>query len=251
MGPSPADHLAPWGLMGTTGELWTCRLGTIGWDEALAMQEHVRDRRQRDEIADTLLLLEHPPTVTLGRRTEPGDLIAGREHLIALGIDVFDADRGGRITCHEPGQLVGYPIMRTDDVTEFVRRIERAMISALLESSVSAHTRDGLTGVWCEDRKIGSIGIHVQRSVTTHGFSINSDNDLSTFGNVVPCGLPDVQMTSIALEGGDAGVACLRHRIGDAFAAEHGLRQRLVSPARLGIEAPIAAAVPCAHKVAA
>lgn len=237
--------------MGTNAELWTCRLGTLGWDDALALQEQLRELRQRNEIADTLLLLEHPPTVTLGRRTEPEDVPAGIGHLVASGIEVFEADRGGRVTCHEPGQLVGYPIMRTTDVTGFVRRMERAMIAALRESGVTAQTREGLTGVWCEDRKIGSIGIHVQREVTTHGFSINADNDLSTFREVVPCGLPGVEMTSIALEGGESGVGCLRHRIGAAFAAEHGLRQRLVSTSRLGIEAPPAAALPCAHKVAA
>jgi lipoate-protein ligase B len=237
--------------MGNVSELWTCRLGTVAWAEAFAIQEAVRDLRQLDEVPDTLLLVEHPATVTLGRRADESEIPAGREWLASRGIEVFDADRGGRVTCHEPGQLVGYPIMRTDDVTEFVRKMERAMITALAESGVSAQTRSGLTGVWCDQRKIGSIGIHVQRGVTTHGFSINAENNLSTFGEVVPCGLPDVQMTSITLEGGDGGINCLRHRVGHAFAAEHGLRQRLVSPQRLGISAPIARAVQCAPKVAA
>jgi lipoyl(octanoyl) transferase len=226
-------------------ELWTCRLGTVPWADALAMQESVRDLRQANLIPDTLLLLEHPPTVTLGRRADESEIPAGREHLKLRGIAVHDADRGGRITCHEAGQLVGYPIMRTTDVTEFVRRIERAIVAALAESGVEAGTSEGLTGVWCEDRKIGSIGIHVQKGVTTHGFAINCDNDLETFQAVVPCGLPGVEMTSIVKEGGEGGVACLRHRVGTAFAGEHGLRQRLVSPARLGLTAPIATADPC------
>lgn len=232
-------------------EIWTCRLGTVAWADALAMQEHVRDLRQQDLIPDTLLLVEHPPTVTLGRRAEESEIPAGRELLGLRGIAVHDADRGGRITCHEPGQLVGYPIMRTTDVTEFVRKMERAMITALSESGVEAQTREGLTGVWCDDRKIGSIGIHVQKGVTTHGFAINCDNDLETFSEVVPCGLPGVEMTSIEKEGGEAGVACLRHRIGQAFAREHGMRQRLVSPARLGLVAPIAMADPCKPVVSA
>lgn len=226
-------------------ELWTCRLGEVPWVDALAMQERVRDLRQQELIPDTLLLVEHPPTVTLGRRAEESEIPAGREQLSLRGIAVHDADRGGRITCHEPGQLVGYPIMRTTDVTEFVRKMERAIITALAESGVEAKTRDGLTGVWCEDRKIGSIGIHVQKGVTTHGFAINCDNDLETFQAVIPCGLPGVEMTSIEKEGGEAGVACLRHRVGQAFSSEHGLRQRLVSPQRLGMVAPIAKADPC------
>jgi len=237
--------------MSATGELWTCRLGEVAWRDALAAQERVRSLRQLGEIPDVLLLLEHPPTVTLGRRAEETELPAGRDWLRSQGIEVHDADRGGRVTCHEPGQLVGYPIMRTDDVTGFVRAIERATITALEESGVEAATRDGLTGIWCDARKIGSIGIHVQRGVTTHGFAINCDNDLSTFAEVVPCGLPGVEMTSIAREGGEGGVACLQRRVGHAFASEHGLRQRLVSPARLGIDAPLAAAGRCAEAVAA
>ncbi len=226
-------------------ELWTCRLGTIAWDEALAIQEKVRDARQQDEIADTLLLVEHPPTVTVGRRSEASDIPGGSDRLAAAGIAFHEADRGGRVTCHEAGQLVGYPVMRIDDVHDFVRAMERAMIQALAESGVTASTREGLTGVWCEDRKIGSIGIHVQRGVTTHGFSINCDNDLSTFSHVVACGIPDVEMTSIALEGGEASTACMRKRVGSAFAKQFGLRQRLVSPARLDVQGAIAPGEPC------
>lgn len=232
-------------------ELWTCRLGTIAWDEALSMQESLRQARQEDLIEDTLLLVEHPPTVTLGRRTEESDVPGGTPRLEALGIAVHTADRGGRVTCHEPGQLVGYPIMRIGDVHDFVRRMELAMIEALSQSEVAAHTREGLTGVWCEDRKIGSIGIHVQRSVTTHGFSINCENDLSTFSHVVPCGIPDVEMTSVSIEGGEGSTSCMRKRIGIAFANQFGLRQRLVSPARLGIDGAIAPGEPCKVAVTA
>lgn len=237
--------------MSPTAELWTCRLGTVAWSDALRIQELVRSLRQQGELPDVLLLLEHPPTVTLGRRAEEGEIPAGREWLRSRGIAVHDADRGGRVTCHEPGQLVGYPIMRTDDVVGFVRSIERATIGALAQSGVTATTREGLTGIWCAERKIGSIGIHVQRGVTTHGFAINCDNDLSTFDEVVPCGLPGVEMTSIALEGGESGIDCLRRRVGHAFASEHALRQRLVSPARIGFEAPLATASPCAPAVVA
>jgi len=236
----------------STPELWTCRLGQIGWSDALAMQEQLRDARQQDLIPDTLLLLEHPPTVTLGRRADESEVPAGRQSLAASGISVYDADRGGRATCHEPGQLVGYPIMHTTDVTTFVRRIENALIEGIAECGVESSTREGLTGVWCEDRKIASIGIHVQRGVTTHGFAINSENNLETFNSVVPCGLPGVVMTSIENEGGDGSLACLRQHIGHAFAGQHKLRQRLVSPGQLGLtDAVIAPSTPCRTKVAA
>ena len=231
-------------------ELWTCRLGTIAWADALVIQGQLREARQLGQLPDMLLLLEHPPTVTLGRRAEASEMPAGQQWLEANGIAVHKTDRGGRITCHEPGQLVGYPIMQTTDVVDFVRKMERSMITALAQSGVSAEVREGLTGVWCGERKIGSIGIHVQRGVTTHGFSINCCNDLSTFQQVVPCGLPGVEMTSVALEGGEPGTACMRQRVGHAFATEHGLRQRLVSPERLSISAPVAPAVACGPKVA-
>lgn len=237
--------------MANNGELWTLRLGTIPWIEAMEIQERIRALRQADRIADTLILLEHPPTVTLGRRSGPADLPRDRAELEAAGVAVHQTDRGGRLTCHEPGQLVAYPIMRTDDVVGFVRSLERTMIGALAGSGVTAGTRDGLTGVWCGERKIGSIGIHVQRGVTTHGFAINCDNDLGTFEGTVPCGLPDVEMTSIAREGGDAGIACLRHRVGHALASEHGLRQRLIGPARVGIEARIAPVTACREAIPA
>ena len=233
------------------GERWTLRLGTVPWDEARAIQERLRDLRQANEIADTLILLEHPPTVTLGRRSEADDLPEARADLETQGIAVHDADRGGKLTCHEPGQLVAYPIVRVTDVVGFVRSLERTIVESLAESGVSSSTREGLTGVWCGERKIGSIGIHVQREVTTHGFSINCDNDLSTFSGVVPCGLPDVEMTSIAREGGDSGIASLRHRVGFAFAREQGLRQRLITPARVGITAPLASVTPCPEPVGA
>lgn len=214
-------------------ELRTCWLGTLPWDEALSTQESVRDARQADAIEDTVLLLEHPPTVTLGRRSEPGEIHGSRSNLEELGVAVHEADRGGKATAHEAGQLVGYPVMRVEDVHGFVRKLENAIIEALGESGVRAGTRDGLTGVWCGERKIASIGIHVQRGVATHGFSINCENDLSTFSLITACGIPGVQMTSVALEGGESCTDCMRKRVGFALARQFGRRQRIVSPARL------------------
>ena len=220
-------------------ELWVCQLGRLPYAEALALQEEVRSRRQRDEIPDTLLLLEHPPVYTRGRRTLPADLPMGEDWYRLQGIDVHDVDRGGRVTYHGPGQIVGYPIMRIGDVVEYLRVMERAMIAALGDEGVEAQIRDGLTGVWADDRKIGSIGVHVQRGVTTHGFAVNVDCDLQPFEWIVPCGIDNVRMTSLYKETGRLdGMPCFRKRVAWRFADAYGLRQRIVSPERLRAPVP-------------
>jgi lipoyl(octanoyl) transferase len=160
------------------------------------------------------------------------------------GIEVEETDRGGQVTYHGPGQLVGYPIMLIDDVLAYVRTMERALIAALADEQVEAEIREGLTGVWVEDRKIGSIGVHVSRGVTTHGFAINVDNDLQPFEWIVPCGIENVRMTSLYKERGLAPaplMKCFRKRVAWRFAEAYGLRQRLVSPERL-LGAPVASA---------
>ena len=220
-------------------ELWVANLGTVEYREAYAIQERVRDRRQADEIPDALLLVEHPPVYTRGRRTGPGELPMGEDWYRAQGIDVVDADRGGKVTYHGPGQLVGYPIMRTDDVLAFVRTMERALVAALADEDLEARVRTDegpdYTGVWVGERKIASIGIHVAKGVTTHGFAVNVQNDLQPFEWVVPCGLSNVRMTSLLKESGRTGdvMPCFRKRAAFRFAEAHGLRQRLVSPERL------------------
>src|SRR4051795_10249159 len=218
-------------------ELWVTNLGTVEYREAYAIQERVRDARQADAIPDTLLLVEHPPVYTRGRRTGPGELPMGADWYRAQGIDVADADRGGRVTYHGPGQLVGYPIMRTDDVPGFVHAMESAIVAALAEEGVEAQTRPGreFTGVWVGERKIASIGIHVNRGVTTHGFAVNVQNDLQPFEWVVPCGLEGVRMTSLLRETGRSGevMRCFKKRMAFRFSEAHGRRQRLVSAARL------------------
>jgi lipoyl(octanoyl) transferase len=211
-------------------ELWVTHLGLVDYRDAYALQERVRAARQADTIPDTLLLLEHPPVYTRGRRSSPADVP------LDLGVDVVDVDRGGKVTYHGPGQLVGYPIMRTDDVIVYVRTMEQAIVSALGEAGVEAHARpeDGpdYTGVWVGDEKIASIGVHVAKGVTTHGFAVNVDNDLEPFYRVVACGLPDVLMTRLETE----SLRCFRKRMAYAFAQAHGLRQRLISPSRLQAE---------------
>ncbi|HTA33353.1 MAG TPA: lipoyl(octanoyl) transferase LipB [Solirubrobacteraceae bacterium] len=227
---------------GSRDELWVCHLGVVRYRDALAVQQQLCARRQADELPDTLLLLEHPPVYTRGRRSEAEDLPLGEDFYRAKGIDVEASDRGGRLTYHGPGQLVGYPIMRIDDVHRYLRSMEDAIIVALAGAGVNARSRhdEGIdyTGVWVQERKIASIGVHVSRGVTTHGFAVNVDNDLDPFTWVVACGLPDVAMTSIAQEtaGAGEGLACFRKRVAFSFAEAHGRRQRLVSPTRLGID---------------
>ena len=210
-------------------ELWTCHLGSVEYREAVALQERLRERVQAGELPDLLLLLEHPPVYTTGRRSEPGELPVGGD------IEVVETDRGGKLTYHGPGQLVGYPIMRVPNVRAFVETMERALVAAIGAAGVDAHVRAGreYTGVWVEDRKIASIGIHVSRRVSMHGFAVNVDNDLAPFGDVIACGLPDVRMTSLAAEGSSEGIDCFRKRAGHAFAQAYGMRQRIVTRQRM------------------
>jgi lipoyl(octanoyl) transferase len=221
----------------TAQELRVANLGVVEYGEALALQESVRAARQADEVGDTLLLLEHHPVYTRGKRTEPGELPMGEDWYRAQGIDVVDVDRGGRVTYHGPGQLVGYPIMRIEDVVEFLRVMERAIIAALADEGIDAQIREGLTGVWVEDRKIASIGIHVARGVTTHGFAVNVSNDLQPFEWVTPCGIEGVRMTSVCKETGRGdSLACFRKRMAWRFAEAYGRRQRIVSEHRLRLQ---------------
>ena len=214
------------------GELWTCHLGRVDYRDAVALQERLRERVHAGELPDLLLLLEHPPVYTTGRRSEPGELP------VTDKIDVVETDRGGKLTYHGPGQLVGYPIMHVPNVRAFVEDMEAALITALRQAGVAAATREGrdYTGVWVEDRKIASIGIHVSRRVSMHGFAVNVDNDLAPFGDVIACGLPDVRMTSLQAEGAAEGIECFRKRAAHAFARQYGLRQRIVTPTRLEAE---------------
>jgi lipoate-protein ligase B len=211
-------------------ELWTCHLGTVDYREAVALQERLRARVQAGDLPDLLLLLEHPPVYTTGRRSEAGELPVGGE------IDVVETERGGKLTYHGPGQLVGYPIMHVPNVRAFVETMEGALVAALAEAGVPAAIREGreFTGVWVGERKIASIGIHVSRRVSMHGFAVNVDNDLEPFERVVACGLPGVRMTSLCQEGAAEGIDCFRKRAAHAFAQAFGRRQRIVTPRRIG-----------------
>ena len=206
-----------------SGEILVVRCGTVPYAEAWEMQRRLAERRQKEEIGDVLLLLEHPPVYTRGRRSQPEELPMGASWYEAQGIEVLDTDRGGLVTYHGPGQLVAYPIVQLrgygGDVHEYVRGLERMMTGAIGKAGVRAGTIEGLTGVWVGTRKIGSIGLHVSRGVTTHGLAINVNNDLQPFEWVVPCGIEGVAMTSLTRElGAEQDLAAFAATVVDSYA---------------------------------
>jgi lipoyl(octanoyl) transferase len=212
-------------------DVWVVRAGLIPYERARLLQRRLEDARIAREVPDMMLLLEHPPVYTRGRRSTADGLPMGEDWYRAKGIEVCDTDRGGRVTYHGPGQLVGYPIVSLkpydNDVHDYIRRLERTMITALAEWQVEAGLIPGLTGVWTpERRKIGSIGVHVNRGVTTHGFAINVDNDLEPFEWIVPCGIESCQMTSLARElGAEPDLDTFATTIGERFGEVYGRAQ--------------------------
>jgi lipoyl(octanoyl) transferase len=236
--------------MASAPELWVCSLGTLEYREGLALQERAQAARQAGAIPDTMLLLEHWPVYTRGRRSAPGELPMGEDWYRMQGIDIVETNRGGKVTYHGPGQLVGYPIIGVEDVLGYVRTLEQGLVAALADEDITARARpqDGpdYTGVWVDDRKIASIGVHVARGVTTHGFAVNVENDLQPFSFIVPCGLDGVAMTSLIKETGrgEGQMRCFRKRVAYRVAQALGHRQRIVTPARL--EAAIGAALSAA-----
>lgn len=219
------------------GELWVVNLGQVDYDEALDLQRRVRDARASGIVPDTLLLLEHPPVYTRGRRSGDDELTRDADWYRQQGIAIRDVDRGGKVTYHGPGQLVGYPIVSTEifdrDVKALVNSIEQALIRALFEEGVEAHTDPAAHGVFSGTAKIASIGLHISGNITTHGFMVNVDNDLTPFEWINACGI-GARATSIAEVTGNIGrMRCFRKRVAHQLAINFGARQRLVSPARL------------------
>lgn len=249
-----------------SAEILVVRCGIVPYEEAREAQLRLQGARQRGEVADVLLVLEHPPVYTRGRRSTPEELPMGAEWYERQGIEVRDADRGGRVTYHGPGQLVAYPIVSLrpygDDVHEYVRRLERVMIEALAEHGVEAGLIEGLTGVWTHPprrrasnvhmvdvsgpstsgaRKIGSIGVHVSRGVTTHGLAVNVSNDLQPFEWIVPCGIEGVAMTSLARElGAPQELGAFADTLVARFGAVYDRSPVAADPADLGLELPAA-----------
>ncbi|MEO5588589.1 MAG: lipoyl(octanoyl) transferase LipB, partial [Gemmatimonadaceae bacterium] len=186
-------------------ELWIARLGRMGYQEALEFQRSVaRSRITGDIPQDVLLLVEHQPVLTLGRLTKGKNLISSPEFLATKGIEVFEVERGGDVTFHGPGQLVGYPIIdlkrHRRDLHWYLRAVEEAIIVALADFGICGERSTGFTGVWTNGRKIASIGVHARDWVTWHGFALNVATDLTYFDLIVPCGIDGVEMTSVQKE---------------------------------------------------
>jgi lipoyl(octanoyl) transferase len=233
-------------------EVLVVRCGLVPYEEGRVAQRWLREARQEGEIADVLLLLEHPPVYTRGRRSSEEELPMRRQWYEMQGIEVHDTDRGGRVTYHGPGQLVAYPIVSLkpygDDVHEYVRRLERVAIGALAEHEVEAETIEGLTGVWTMGeppgspgpdaaRKIGSIGVHVSRGVTTHGMAVNVNNDLQPFEWVVPCGIENCRVTSLSRElGAEQDLGAFAETVVQRFAETYGRVPVPTEPAALGLD---------------
>lgn len=180
-------------------------LGRRPYGEVLDLQRELcRQRVAGESGEDILLLVEHDPVVTLGRGTRAESLPLSRSELEGRGVEVFEVERGGDVTFHGPGQLVGYPVLdlrqHREDLHWYLRRLEAGLIGALKRLGVLAAPNPGLTGVWAGGRKIASIGIHVKQWVTFHGFALNVTTDLSYFDLIVPCGIKDVMMTSVSRE---------------------------------------------------
>ena len=179
------------------------RLGTIGYQAALDLQAQLVERRKQGLIPDQLLLLEHPPVITLGVRTrnDRSHVLESEAALAARGVGLFETGRGGDVTYHGPGQLVGYPIvdLKPDrcDVHRYVRDLEEVLIRAVDAFGVRAGRIEGLTGIWVGDQKLAAIGVRISRWVTSHGFALNVNTDLSHFGLIVPCGITDKGVTSL------------------------------------------------------
>lgn len=183
-------------------------LGTVEYLRARAMQDTLVERVHDGDSPNTLLLLEHPHVYTRGRLSRDEHLLSPEAELAAAGIPVHDTDRGGQITYHGPGQVVGYPVINLRRWSlgplQYVRTLEQAIVDTLADFGIDAHTEQGLTGVWTPGGKIAAIGVKISRGVAFHGFAINVDTDLSWFSHIVPCGISDRAVTSMAAELGEA-----------------------------------------------
>jgi lipoyl(octanoyl) transferase len=242
-----------------SSEVLVVRCGLVPYDEALVAQRWLRDAREDGSVPDVLLLLEHPPVYTRGRRSAPEELPMAEEWYAMQGIELRETDRGGQVTYHGPGQLVAYPIVDLraygDDVHEYVRRLERVAIAALADNSVDAATIEGLTGIWVptegqEDEgaapangsqpraaKIGSIGVHVSRGVTTHGMAVNVNNDLRPFEWIVPCGIEGCRVTSLSRErGAEQDLDAFAETVAARYAEVYERMPARATPAELGLD---------------
>ena len=200
-------------------------LGQIEYRRAWALQAALVESRKQARIGDTVLLLEHPHVYTLGRRGRMADVLLDRDALASAGVAVHEVDRGGEVTYHGPGQLVGYPIMDIRGLggpSRYVRALEAALIEALASYGVEGHRQQGMPGVWVgepgNERKIAAIGLRVSRGVSSHGFALNVSTDLAYFEHIIACGVPDLRVTSLELErGGTVDAEAVRSTVAQSL----------------------------------
>ena len=233
--PSPESRLLFWSFV-----------GRVPYGEADELQGQLKERVRQTRAGDFLLLLEHPNVFTLGRNADSGDILVDEEWLSSKATDVFASDRGGRVTYHGPGQLVGYPIIDLSpdrrDLRRYVHDLQEVLVRVLNDLGVAASPRHQTEeiGVWVEDQKIASLGVHVSRWITTHGFALNLSTDLSYFDGIVPCGLEGVSMTSVeALTGRRPALAEVSTRVVEHFCQVFDRRPLRVDPGMIPNPWPI------------
>lgn len=208
-------------------------LGRIDYQTALALQQHLVELRHQQRIGDVLLLLEHPPVLTLGRNAHRSNILASNELLAARGVEIVETNRGGDVTYHGPGQLVGYPILDLRAASprmgaiDYVRKLEEVLIRTCAEFQLLTDRVPGRTGVWTRpggtipEKKIAAIGVHISRGITSHGFAFNLTVDLADFGWIIPCGIDDRSVTSLDMEtglpAGQLGLEDLANRVARQF----------------------------------
>ncbi len=209
-------------------ECWFAELGIVDYQSALDLQANLVALRLESKIPDTLLLLEHPHTYTIGRRFDPSHLLVNHEEMKGLGVGFASTDRGGDITYHGPGQLVGYPIMHIGGITKikgYLSNLEEVLIKTIGDFGIEADRMPGYPGVWFGFEKLAAVGLRVSRGVTKHGFALNVSTDLSYFCGIVPCGLHDMGVTSIAnITGRSVPLPIVQKVVVKNFALVFGLR---------------------------
>ena len=235
----PASDARPL-LLGHGGLLTVERLGTVAYQPTWELQDEVAEQRRSRGIGDRLLLVEHFPVYTIGRGGDAANLLATPARLREIGAEFIRVDRGGDITFHGPGQLVAYPIVELRDpldLRRYVRSLEEAIIATAAAFGVEAGRLDGLTGVWVEgNRKLAAIGVRVRRGVTTHGLALNVNTDLRWFAEMVPCGIADKEVTTLARElGHGVDMGEVETRLTDALAEIFGLT---LTPIGSGLHGP-------------
>ena len=218
--------------------LGVCRTAWLGrhrdYQQVWDLQRRLVGLRADGLIPDTLLLLEHAPVYTAGRRSVPEHVLLDADGLRRLGVSLIEVDRGGQVVYHGPGQLVGYPVLglaqRGMGPREYVRALERVLVATVRDFGIAAGTEEGLTGVWADGAKLAAIGVKVSRGVTMHGFALNVDPDLAYYRHIVACGVPDREVTSMArLLRRPVEMTAVRRRLARHFGTTFGVRMRVVS----------------------